>query len=202
MSLFRKSLTAELGGRAQRLAGALTHDRALELKGAARQYAGHAGVVASRVGDDVRELLTQAEKRASRFANHAGHRSVDLAALAQKQASELAELAGAQAGNAATRAGKRASKAAARAGKQASAAAARAGKQMRSHPRTSIAVGAGLGIAALTAAWLLRRHQLKQQAELEYDEHDPTRYRASNDSGDALDGSGEDNPVPGESGLY
>jgi hypothetical protein len=49
---------------------------------------------------------------------------------------------------------------------------------------------------------LLRRYQLKQQAYLDHDEHDPTRYRASNDSGDALDGSGEDNPIPGETGLY
>ncbi|MGA7437316.1 MAG: hypothetical protein WBW32_04210 [Luteibacter sp.] len=125
MTLFRKSLTAELSGRAQRLAGAVTQDRPLEWKGAARQYAGHAGVMA-----------------------------------------------------------------------------ARAGKQVRNHPRASIAVGAGLGVAALAAAWLLRRHQLKQQAYLDRDEHDPTRYRASNDSGDALDGSGEDNPIPGETGLY
>jgi hypothetical protein len=28
------------------------------------------------------------------------------------------------------------------------------------------------------------------------------RYRPSNASGDALDGTGEDNPVPGETGLY
>lgn len=158
MTLFRKSLTAELGGRAQRLAGAITHDRTQELTGAARQYAGHAGIVASRVG-------TQASKAVSR-------------------------------------AGTQASGAVSRAGKQASRAALLAGKQVRNHPRTSIAIGAGLGVAALTAAWLLRRHDLKQRASLEHDEHDPTRYRATNTSGDALGGSGEDNPVPGETGLY
>jgi hypothetical protein len=157
MSLFRKSLATELTGRAERLAGAITHDRSRELTGTARQYAGHAGVVASRAGS-----------RASK-------------AVAQW--------------------GDQASTVAARAGKRASKAAATASKQVRTHPRTSIAVGAGLGIAALTAAWLLRRQQLKQRAH-DHDEHDPTRYRASNDSGDALDGSGEDNPIPGESGLY
>jgi hypothetical protein len=36
----------------------------------------------------------------------------------------------------------------------------------------------------------------------EHDEHDPTRQRPTNSSGDALDGSGEDNPIPGETGLY
>jgi uncharacterized protein (TIGR03382 family) len=91
---------------------------------------------------------------------------------------------------------------AAKAVARASKAAARAGKQVKSHPRTSIAVGAGIGVAALAAAWLLRRNKVKQQAHLAHDEHDPTRYRASNDAGDALDGSGEDNPVPGESRFY
>ncbi|GAA0901114.1 hypothetical protein KR767_04745 [Luteibacter anthropi] len=96
MTLFRKSLTRELTGRAQRLAGSITHNRTHELKGAARQYTGHAGVVASRA-------LTQ----------------------------------------------------------------------VRRHPRTGIAIGAGLGIAALTAAWLLaRRHRAEQDV---YDEYDPTR---------------------------
>lgn len=147
MTLFRKSLTAELGGRAQRLAGAVTHDRTLEWKGAARQYAGHAGVMAARAGSLVSD-------RGDRL------------------------------------------------GKQASKMASRAGKQVRNHPRTSIAVGAGIGVAALAAAWLLRRYQLNQRARFEHDEHDPTRYRASNDAGDALDGSGEDNPIPGETGLY
>ncbi|KJV36417.1 hypothetical protein [Luteibacter yeojuensis] len=141
MIFFRKSLATELTGRAERLAGAITHDRTREASGAVRQYAGHAGVVASR--------------------------------------------------------------AATRASKQATRAAARAGKQLRSHPRGSIAVGAGLGVAAITAAWLLRRYQHKQHlASLEHDEHDPTRYRATNAAGDALDGTGEDNPVPGESGVY
>jgi hypothetical protein len=125
MTLFRKSLTTELGGRAQRLAGAVTHDRARELRGVARQYAGQAGLIATR-----------------------------------------------------------------------------AGTQVRKHPRTSIAVGAGIGVAALAAAWLIHRHQQHQLALMEHDEHDPTRYRPTNASGDALDGSGEDNPVPGETGLY
>jgi ElaB/YqjD/DUF883 family membrane-anchored ribosome-binding protein len=141
MTFFRKSLATELTGRAERLAGAITHDRTREATGAVRQYAGHAGVVASR--------------------------------------------------------------AATRAGKQATKVATRASKQVRNHPRTSIAVGAGLGVAAIAAAFLLRRHQQKQHlTSLEHDEHDPTRYRASNDAGDALDGTGEDNPVPGETGLY
>ncbi|UPG94039.1 hypothetical protein [Luteibacter aegosomatissinici] len=147
MTLFRKSLTAELGGRAQRLAGALTHDHTRELAGAARQYVGRAGIKASQAG-------AQAAKAASRTT------------------------------------------------KQVSSAALIAGKQVRNHPRTSIAIGAGLGVAALTAAWLLRRHDQKQRASLEHDEHDPTRYRTTNAAGDALDGSGEDNPVPGETGLY
>ncbi|KAF1007052.1 MAG: hypothetical protein GAK28_02023 [Luteibacter sp.] len=122
MTLFRKSLARELTGRAQRLVGAVTHDRKRELVGATRQYTGHAGVVASR-----------------------------------------------------------------------------AVTQVRLHPRAGIAIGAGLGVAALTAAWLLARR--RAAAHDLYDEHDPTRQRPTDASGNALDGSGEDNPVPAR-GAY
>ncbi|UPG89662.1 hypothetical protein L2Y96_20085 [Luteibacter aegosomaticola] len=224
MSLFRKSLTAELGGRAQRLAGTITHDRALELKGAARQYVGHAGLAVVDLGDDVRELVARAEKRAAELAAATGKRASKLASRTEKRASKLAALTGHQASDLAAHighhasavaarvghqgsdvasdAGQRVSKAAASAARKASKAASRASKQVKSHPRTSLAVGAGIGVAALAAAWLLRRSKQKQQAQLAHDEHDPTRYRASNDAGDALDGSGEDNPVPGESRFY
>jgi hypothetical protein len=63
-----------------------------------------------------------------------------------------------------------------------------------------IAIGVSLGVGALATAWLLARRKALTQDE--YDEHDPTRYRPTNASGDALDGTGEDNPVPGETGLY
>ncbi|PTR23352.1 hypothetical protein C8J98_1145 [Luteibacter sp. OK325] len=74
------------------------------------------------------------------------------------------------------------------------------GRQARSRKGMSIAIGVGLGVAALTTAWFLNRRKALTQDE--YDEHDPTRYRATTASGDALDGTGEDNPVPGETGLY
>jgi len=70
----------------------------------------------------------------------------------------------------------------------------------RSHKALGIAIGVGLGVSALATAWLLARRKALTQDE--YDEHDPTRYRPTNASGDALDGTGEDNPVPGETGLY
>ncbi|QWT20004.1 hypothetical protein KPL74_19920 [Bacillus sp. NP157] len=158
MTLFRKSLALELGGRAQRLAGAVTHDRTQELTGAARQYAGDAGLLAVRTG-----------RKASKVATQATAQAAAVAALTSKQARALAR---------------------------------KAGTQVRNHPRTTIAIGAGLGVAALTAAWLIRRNARRQAEQFEYDEHDPTRYRATNAAGDALDGSGEDNPVPGETGLY
>jgi hypothetical protein len=72
--------------------------------------------------------------------------------------------------------------------------------QTRPRKGLGIAIGVGLGVGALAAAWLLTRRKALTQDE--YDEHDPTRYRATNASGDALDGTGEDNPVPGETGLY
>lgn len=63
-----------------------------------------------------------------------------------------------------------------------------------------IAIGVTVGLGAIATAYLLARRKALTQDE--YDEHDPTRYRPSNASGDALDGTGEDNPVPGETGLY
>lgn len=74
------------------------------------------------------------------------------------------------------------------------------GQTGRNRKRLGIAIGVGLGVGALATAWLLARRKALTQDE--YDEHDPTRYRPTNASGDALDGTGEDNPVPGETGLY
>jgi hypothetical protein len=74
------------------------------------------------------------------------------------------------------------------------------GRPGRSRKGLGIAIGVGLGVGALATAWLLTRRKALTQDE--YDEHDPTRYRPTNASGDALDGTGEDNPVPGETGLY
>jgi hypothetical protein len=70
----------------------------------------------------------------------------------------------------------------------------------RNRTGLGIAIGVSIGLGALATAYLLARRKALTQDE--YDEHDPTRYRPSNASGDALDGSGEDNPVPGETGLY
>jgi hypothetical protein len=70
----------------------------------------------------------------------------------------------------------------------------------RSRRGLGIAIGVSLGLGAMATAYLLVRRKALTQDE--YDEHDPTRYRPSNASGDALDGTGEDNPIPGETGLY
>jgi|SRR6187402_797533 len=75
-----------------------------------------------------------------------------------------------------------------------------AARPVRNRKALGIAIGVGLGVSALATAWLLARRKALTQDE--YDEHDPTRYRPTNASGDALDGAGEDNPVPGEPGLY
>jgi hypothetical protein len=85
-----------------------------------------------------------------------------------------------------------------RAGALATDAFGGASRGVRRHPGLSIAIGVGIG-AIVTACLLSRR---RWQAHDDYDEHDPTRQRPTNSSGDALDGSGEDNPVPGETGLY
>jgi ElaB/YqjD/DUF883 family membrane-anchored ribosome-binding protein len=87
-----------------------------------------------------------------------------------------------------------------RAGSLASQVIATTGRQVRRRPGLTIAIGAGIGLGAIATAWLLARRHAR--IEDDYDEHDPTRYRATNDSGDALDGTGEDNPVPGETGIY
>lgn len=127
MTFFRsKSLGEELIGRAHRIAGAATGHHPREAFGAAREYAGRAGTLASD-------------------------------------------------------------------------AFVGAGRGVRRHPVLSLAVGIGIG-AAVTAC-LLARHRAQARHD-EYDEHDPTRQRPTTSSGDALDGSGEDNPVPGESGVY
>lgn len=81
-----------------------------------------------------------------------------------------------------------------RAGSLTSQALAEAGRHARRRP-LGLAIGAGLGIGALAAAWLIARHNARVRPE--EDEHNPTRYRATDDSGDALDGSGEDNPHSG-----
>jgi hypothetical protein len=85
-----------------------------------------------------------------------------------------------------------------RAGTLAGDAFGGASRGVRRHPAISVAVGVGIG--ALVTAYLLSRR--RGHAHDDYDEHDPTRQRPTNSSGDALDGSGEDNPVPGETGLY
>lgn len=74
------------------------------------------------------------------------------------------------------------------------------GRRARSRKGLGIAIGVSIGLGAIATAYLLARRKALTQDE--YDEHDPTRYRPSNASGDALDGTGEDNPVPGETGLY
>jgi hypothetical protein len=93
-----------------------------------------------------------------------------------------------------------------RAGTLASSAIA-TGKAMalaRGRPRSrtglGIAIGVTVGLGAIAAAYVLARRKALTQDE--FDEHDPTRYRPTTASGDALDGTGEDNPVPGETGLY
>jgi hypothetical protein len=86
-----------------------------------------------------------------------------------------------------------------RAGSLTSQALAEAGRQARRRP-LGLAVGAGLGIAAITAAWLIARHNARVRPE--EDEHNPTRQRPTDASGDALDGSGEDNPRSGERRYY
>jgi hypothetical protein len=75
-----------------------------------------------------------------------------------------------------------------------------AGGRTRGRRGLGIAIGVSLGLGAMATAYLLVRRKALTQDE--YDEHDPTRYRPSNASGDALDGTGEDNPIPGETGLY
>jgi len=129
MTFFRsKSVGEELLGRAHRIAGAATGQHPREAFGAAREYAGRAGLMAS-------DAFTGA------------------------------------------------------------------GRGVRRHPVLSLAVGIGIG-AAVTAALLARHRAHARDAYDGYDEHDPTRQRPTNSSGDALDGSGEDNPVAGETGLY
>lgn len=127
MTFFRsKSVGEELLGRAHRIAGATMGNHPREAFGAAREYAGRAGSLATRAFDG-------------------------------------------------------------------------ASRGVRRHPGLTLAIGAGIG-AVVTACLLARRYVRLQEDE--YDAHDPTRQRPTNSSGDALDGSGEDNPVPGESGLY
>lgn len=128
MTFFRsKSVGEEILGRAHRIAGAATAHHPREALGAAREYAGRAGALASD-------------------------------------------------------------------------AFVGAGRGVRRHPGVSLAVGIGIG-AAITAL-LVARHRAQMHLRDDHDEHDPTRQRPTNSAGDALDGSGEDNPIPGESGYY
>jgi len=87
-----------------------------------------------------------------------------------------------------------------RAGSLTTKALAVAGNQVRRRPGVSIAVGTTLGLGAIAAAWLIVRHRSRIRPE--DDEHNPTRQRPTNASGDALDGSGEDNPIPAEARAY
>lgn len=87
-----------------------------------------------------------------------------------------------------------------RAGDLTTQALALAGKQVRRRPGVSIAVGTTIGLGAIAAAWLIARHRSRVRPE--EDEHNPTRQRPTNSSGDALDGTGEDNPVSGEVRAY
>lgn len=86
-----------------------------------------------------------------------------------------------------------------RAGSLTSQALAEAGRHARRRP-LGLAIGVGLGVGAIAAAWLIARHQARVRPE--DDEHNPTRQRPTDASGNALDGSGEDNPVPGERSTY
>jgi hypothetical protein len=75
-----------------------------------------------------------------------------------------------------------------------------ASRAVRRHPRLGIAIGAGLGLGAIAAAYLLSRRRARMRDE--DDAQDSTWQRPTNGSGDPLDGSGRENPVPGETGLY
>lgn len=86
-----------------------------------------------------------------------------------------------------------------RAGSLTSQALAEAGRHARRRP-LGLAIGVGLGVGAIAAAWLIARHNARVRPE--EDEHNPTRQRPTDASGNALDGSGEDNPVPGDSTRY
>jgi len=73
---------------------------------------------------------------------------------------------------------------------EAGLAATRAGRQVKRHPRTALALG--LGVAALTATWLLVRRR-PAPAPLR-DEHDPFHHEPIPANDEAV--------VPGETGLY
>jgi hypothetical protein len=125
MTFFRsKSIGEELLGRAQRIAGATTDRHPREALGAARDYAGQAGALASQVIGS-------------------------------------------------------------------------AGREVRRHPRLGIAIGAGLGLGAIAAAYLLSRRQARLR-----DEQESTWRRPTNGSGEPFERPGQDSPVPGETDLY
>ncbi|SDG63339.1 hypothetical protein [Dyella sp. 333MFSha] len=86
-----------------------------------------------------------------------------------------------------------------RAGSLTSQALAEAGRHARRRP-LGLAIGVGLGVGAIAAAWLIARHNARVRPE--EDEHNPTRQRPTDASGDALDGSGEDNPMSGDTARY
>ncbi|UPG86248.1 hypothetical protein L2Y94_02450 [Luteibacter aegosomatis] len=69
-------------------------------------------------------------------------------------------------------------------------AALRAGRQVKRHPRTALAVG--LGVAAITATWLLVRR--RPEPAPQRDEHDPFHHEPAAANDEAV--------VPGETGLY
>lgn len=86
-----------------------------------------------------------------------------------------------------------------RAGSLTAQVLAGAGRRARRRP-VGLAVGVGIGVGAIAATWLILRYRARVRPE--EDEHNPTRQRPTDASGNALDGSGEDNPIAGDGVRY
>jgi uncharacterized membrane protein YebE (DUF533 family) len=84
------------------------------------------------------------------------------------------------------------------AGALATQAMGNAGRGVRRHAGLSIAIGTGLGLGAIAAAYLMSRRQARLREE--HDEHDPTRQSPMN--GNSPYATSEGAVVPGETGLY
>jgi hypothetical protein len=146
------------------------------------------------------EVLGGAQRLVGQATGSRRHQWMGTARQYAGQAGSLASQAVNQAGHYAGQAVNHAGRYAGQAGSLVGEALTHPRRHVRKHPAAAIAWGAGIGVAAIAAAWYFKRRQ--RLAVDDYDEHDPTRQRATNASGDALDGSGEDNPVPGDGGLY
>ncbi len=86
-----------------------------------------------------------------------------------------------------------------RAGSLTSEALAEAGRHVRRRP-LGIVIGAGLGLGAIAAAWLIARHHARVRPE--EDEHDPMRQVPVDAGNAALDESDEDRPKAGKVRYY